>query len=50
VDDPADAGRRGDLRAAAFDLAPENTSVWFKDIDALADMIASGRRRNAMLS
>lgn len=31
-------------------LVPENTSAWFKDIDNMADMIASGAEGNAMLS
>jgi MoaA/NifB/PqqE/SkfB family radical SAM enzyme/SAM-dependent methyltransferase len=31
-------------------LAPDNTPVWFKDIDAVADMIASGADGNAILS
>lgn len=31
-------------------LAPENTSAWFKDVDAVTDMIASGANGNAILS
>jgi MoaA/NifB/PqqE/SkfB family radical SAM enzyme/SAM-dependent methyltransferase len=31
-------------------LVPENASPWFEDVDAMADMIASGAGGNAMLS
>lgn len=31
-------------------LVPENASAWFEDVDAMADMVASGAGGNAMLS
>ena len=31
-------------------LTPENTPAWFEDVDAMADMIASGADGNAILS
>ncbi|MDP9122900.1 MAG: twitch domain-containing radical SAM protein, partial [Acidobacteriota bacterium] len=50
ANEPAPVSGTAPVRRPRLQLAPDNTSAWFEDVDAIANMIAGGADGNAMLS